>query len=93
MERSAAITLTILDPPVISSASFIGKLLTIDAATLGELPRVFINGVDQTDKIKRVQGSQIMIKGKKKQLGLGGGANSIRVVRGQAASAEFILRL
>jgi hypothetical protein len=54
---------------------------------------VFINGVDQTDKIKRIQGSQITIKGKKRPLGLGSGENMIRVVRGQAASAEFILRL
>ncbi len=93
MDRSAAITVTLLDPPVISSATFTGKLLTITAATLGDLPRVFINGVDQTDKIKRAQGSQITIKGKKRPLGLASGENRIRVVRGQAASADYILRL
>ena len=93
IERSAAINVTLLNPPVISSASFTGKLLTITAGTLGEMPRVFINGVDQTDKIKKVQGSQITIKGKKRPLGLGSGENSLRVVRGQAASAEYILRL
>ena len=93
IERKASIIVTLLEPPVISFATFTGKLLTISAGTLGEQPRVFINGVDQTDKIKRIQGSQITIKGKKRPLGLGSGENRIRVVRGQAASAEFLLRL
>jgi hypothetical protein len=93
IDRSAQITVTLVNPPVISSANFTGKLLTITAGTLGDMPRVFINGVDQSDKIKKVQGSQITIKGKKRPLGLGTGDNRLRVVRGQAASAEYILRL
>jgi hypothetical protein len=93
IERSAAITVTLVEPPVISFATYTGKLLTISAGSLGGQPRVFINGVDQTDKIKRIQGSQITIKAKKRPLGLVSGQNRIRVVRGQAASAEFILRL
>jgi hypothetical protein len=93
LERSAPITVTMLNPPGITSVTFTGKLLTISAGPLGDLPRVFINGVDQTDKIKRVQGSLITIKGKKRPLGLASGENRIRVVRGQAVSAEYILRI
>ena len=92
LQRTARITVTMLDPPVISSAFFAGKLLTVTATGLGELTRVFVNGVDRTEMIKRIQGSQITIKGKKKKLGLVGGENRIQVVRGQAAG-EFVLRL
>jgi hypothetical protein len=92
LERTGRITVTLLDPPVISSAFFAGKLLTVTATGLGELPRVFVNGVDRTEMIKRIQGSQITIKGKKKKLGLVDGENRIQVTRGQAAG-EFIFRL
>lgn len=93
IERTAKLEVTVLDPPVITAATSVGKLLTITAAGLGELTRVFINGVEQTDKIKRIEGSQIVIKGKRRLVGLVAGDNRLRVVRGQAVSAEFILRL
>jgi hypothetical protein len=93
LERTAKLTVTVLDPPVISSATFAGKKLTIRTSAPGQLPRVFVNGVEQTDRIKRTEGTQIVIKGKKRALGLVGGENRLRVVRGQAASDEFVLRL
>ncbi len=93
IERKALVTVTLLDPPVISSVKSKGRKLIIKADNAGELPRVFINGVDRTDKIKSFSAPKIKLKGDRTALGLVTGNNSIRVVRGQAASAEFILRL
>ena len=99
IQRSARVEVTVVDPPVISSATMEGKLLTITVSNIGNPqlllnPRVLINGVDQTDKIKRFEGSNIVIKGKKGILGIVPGTdNRLRVVRGPAASEEFILRL
>jgi hypothetical protein len=92
IERTATVTITLLDPPVISSATYAGKLLTVSVDSPGVVPRVLINGIEHTDKIKKISESVITIKGKKGVLGLLAGDNRIRVVRGQAASAEFILR-
>lgn len=93
LERTAGITVTVLDPPIISNVKYSGKKLTITVNDQGSLPRVFINGIDRTDQIKSNSGPQIKMKGKKAVLGFVSGNNRIRVVRGQAASAEFILRL
>lgn len=93
IERTAKITVTLLDPPVISSAKYKGKKLTITVNNQGSLPRVFINDIDRTNTIKSNSGLQIRITGKKAALGFIKGNNRIRVVRGQAASSEFILRL
>jgi alpha-N-arabinofuranosidase len=91
IERTAKATVTLLDPPVISSATYVGKFLTVSVRA-GSVPRLFINGVEHTDKIKNLSESEIIVKGKKGILGLVAGDNRIRVVRGQAASADFILR-
>ena len=92
IERRAMVTITLLDPPVIASATYAGKLLTVTLNNPGTVPRIFINGVEHTDKIKKIAASEITIKGKKGVLGLVAGDNRIRVVKGQASSAEFILR-
>jgi hypothetical protein len=92
IERTTRVTIALLDPPVISSVTYAGKLLTVSVDSPGAVPRVFINGVEHTDKIKKISESAITIKGKKGVLGLVAGDNRIRVVRGQAASPEFILR-
>jgi alpha-N-arabinofuranosidase len=91
IERTAKTMVTLLDPPVISTATYVGKILTINVRA-GSVPRVFINGVEHTDKIKNLSESEIIVKGKKGILGLVAGDNRIRVVRGQAASTDFILR-
>ncbi len=92
IEQAALVTVTLLDPPVISSATYAGKFLTVTVNSPGSVPRLFINGVEHTDKIKSISGSEIILKGKKGVLGLVAGDNRIRVVKGQASSAEFILR-
>jgi alpha-N-arabinofuranosidase len=93
VDRTATINVTLLDPPVITSATYVGKKLTLTTTDPGPMPRVFVNGVDQTDKIKKRKGDQIVVKAKKKILGLNPGDNRVRIVKGQAASAEFLLRL
>lgn len=90
IERTARAMVTLSDPPVISSATYVGKILTISVRA-GSVPRLFINGVEQTDKIKKLSESEIIVKGKKGVLGLVAGDNRIQVVRGQAVG-EFILR-
>lgn len=92
VERMARITVTLLDPPVISAVKYKGRKMTITVSDQGELPRVFINGVDRTDRIKANSGAKIKIKGDRAALGVISGNNRIRVLRGQAASSEFILR-
>jgi hypothetical protein len=91
IERAAKATITLPDPPVITSATYVGKILTVNVRA-GSMPRLFINGVEHTDKIKNLSESEMIVKGKKGVLGLVAGDNRIRVVRGQAASADFILR-
>jgi hypothetical protein len=90
IERTAKATVTLPDPPVITSATYVGKLLTLSVRA-GSMPRLFINGVEHTDKIKKLTESEIVVKGKKGVLGMVAGDNRIRVVRGQGVG-EFILR-
>lgn len=93
LERTSRITVTVLDPPVITSVKYKGKKLTITVNNQGSLPRLLINGVDRTDRIKTNSGSKLKIKGDRNALGFTNGNNRILIVRGQAASSEFILRL
>jgi len=92
-EQTSRVTVTVLDPPIITSVKYKGKKLTITAGNQGSQPRLFINGTDRTDRIKTISGSKLKIKGDRTDLGFTDGNNRIRVVRGQAASDEFILRL
>ncbi len=89
VEKTARLTVTVMNPPIVNSAKYNGKKLIIKAEGLGEQPRVIINGLDRTDRIKSISGSKIKIKGKKEELGIVAGDNTIRVVRGLSYSDAF----
>src|SRR5262249_48904930 len=67
--------------PSIYSASFQHpKQLSIDGVRFGVVPRILINGVDQTSFATSVSDTSIHLKGKAKRLGLRPGSNSLQVV-------------
>jgi photosystem II stability/assembly factor-like uncharacterized protein len=79
--------------PTISSAEFqTAKLLVISGSGFGSSPTIFINDVEQTDKIKKSNNSTITLKAKAKLMGIKAGDNTIKVVSGNGiASNVFTL--
>jgi len=74
--------------PVISSAVFAGKKLTIEGAGFGPSPRVIIKNVDRTDFLTSSSDHSIRLRGGLASLGLSPGSNRIRVVDDTTAAAS-----
>jgi hypothetical protein len=75
--------------PVIKSASFSGKRLTIQGSAFGPSPRVIINDIDRSDLIVVSSDSSITLRGGAAALGLTGpGHGGIRVVDDTTAAAS-----
>jgi hypothetical protein len=79
--------------PVISLAEFqTAKLLVISGSGFGSSPTIFINDVEQTDKIKKSNDSTVTLKTKAKLMGIKAGDNTIKVVSANGtASNVYIL--
>jgi photosystem II stability/assembly factor-like uncharacterized protein len=77
--------------PTIDSASFDGKKkLTISGSAFGEAPRVLINGVDKSGKIKSSSDSSMTVKGKSNKLGLTEGDNTVQVITSDDAGSNVV---
>jgi hypothetical protein len=81
--------------PAIGSASFNGtKKLSISGQGFGSSPRVLINNIDKTDRLKSSSDTSLKLKGKASALGLTSGDNTIRVVHASGAGSNvYVLRL
>ncbi|HET9532767.1 MAG TPA: hypothetical protein VFQ92_20600 [Blastocatellia bacterium] len=86
---------TAVERPVISSVEYDGKKkVTVRGSLFGASPRVLINSIDMSSRVKSASDSSIKIKAKPGVLGLSPGDNSVQVVSADgAASNTFILRL
>jgi len=80
--------------PSISAAAFqTTKLLVISGSNFGSSPRIFINDVEQTERIKKSNNLSITLKAKAKALGVKAGDNTIKVISANsAASNVYTLR-
>lgn len=70
------------------------KLVLITGSKFSTAPRVFINGVDRSEYLKKAGDTSIKLKGKANKLGLVTGNNTIQVVDASGqVSNTFTLRL
>ena len=92
--HAADIPVTVVTVPVISSATFAKKILTIQGTDFGTGPRVLVNGADHTAQVTSATDTAITLKGKKKKLGLHAGQNTIVLIDSAGTSSvEFALIL
>jgi hypothetical protein len=89
-------SLTVTPPaPVINQVVFDGKkTFTIVGTRFGSAPRVFINNVDRSSKIKGRSDTAITVKAKPAKIGLKPGDNQIQVIDSAGnISNTFVFRL
>jgi photosystem II stability/assembly factor-like uncharacterized protein len=84
-----------VERPVISSVVYNGKKkLTIRGSLFGATPRVTVNDIDLTGRVKNSSDTTINIKAKASLLGLRPGDNSVQVIGSDGSTSNtFILTL
>jgi hypothetical protein len=92
--HAADIPVTVVTVPVINSATYAKKTLTIQGSDFGSAPKVFVNGADHSAQITSATDTSVSLKGKKKKLGLHAGENRIVLVDSAGTSSgECVLNL
>jgi photosystem II stability/assembly factor-like uncharacterized protein len=77
--------------PVISNVDFNGvKALVITGSNFGSAPQVFINGVNQAERLRTFSDTKLKLKGKANQFGFQSGDNLIKVVGDGGISSETV---
>jgi hypothetical protein len=81
--------------PVITNITWDGKKkFNIEGTGFDDQPRVLINHVDQTDRLKSIEVTLLKFKAKAKKLGLVTGDNTVQVINSNdAVSNVFTFKL